>query len=325
MLDVSSGSAAPRSVFRRWAGMFSGRRRELRRRQRPRTGKRYIAALMSLPAFVLMGVFLLGPAVYGIWLSFTNKALVGINAEHTSFVGLANYRALFSTGTFVQSLGKSVEFVFFSAIVGQFVLGLLAAVLLSKPKVRFKGIFAAAILLPLVVPEVVASLAWASMLAPGDPGTVNKVIGLFGISPVEWLQRDPMLSIVVINIWRGIAFAMIMFQAAIAGIPGEVEESARVDGANAWQILRRITLPLIRGSVFLFMLVTTITTFSIFGLVYFLTQGGPGNATDVVGIFIYNNAFEFFEIGFGSAASCVLLAMMVVLGVVYVRLMKAEV
>jgi multiple sugar transport system permease protein len=209
--------------------------------------------------------------------------------------------------------------------VGQFLLGLAAALLLARTRVRFKGVFGAAILLPMVVPEVVASLSWGSMLAPGNLGTVNQLTGLFGATAVTWLQSFPMLSVIVVNIWRGIAFAMIMFQAALQGVPSEVEEAARVDGARRAQLLRYITLPLIKGPIFLYMLLTTITTFSIFGLVYFLTQGGPGNDTDIIAIYIYNNAFQFFEIGLGSAGSVVLLVAVGVLGAVYVRLARVDI
>jgi multiple sugar transport system permease protein len=280
---------------------------------------------MAGPALALVGVFVVGPAVYGIYLSFTNKTLEGAGALSTQFVGLQNYRTLFTDGDFLQSIGLSAEFVFFSAIVGQFILGMLAAVLLSRTSIRGKGLFGAAILLPMVVPETVAALAWGSMLAQGQLGTLNRGLHLLGLAPVDWLQSAPMLSIIFINIWRGIAFAMIMFQAAIESIPQDIQEAARVDGASAWQILFRITLPLIRQPIQLYMLVSTITTFAIFGLVYFLTQGGPGDATNLVAIYIYNYAFQFFEIGLGSAGSVILLLAVVVLGTVYVRLSKAEV
>jgi multiple sugar transport system permease protein len=284
-----------------------------------------VAVAMAGPALVLIGLFVVGPAVYGIYLSFTNKTLEGPGALHTQYVGLQNYRTLFTDGNFLQSIGLSAEFVFFSAIVGQFILGMIAAVLLSRTSIRGKGLFGAAILLPMVVPETVAALAWGSMLAQGQFGTLNRGLSLFGFAPVDWLQSVPMLSIIIINIWRGIAFAMIMFQAAIESISGDIEEAARVDGASAWQILFRITLPLIRGPIQLYMLVSTITTFAIFGLVYFLTQGGPGGATNLVAIYIYNYAFQFFEIGLGSAGSVILLLAVVVLGTIYVRLSRAEV
>jgi multiple sugar transport system permease protein len=277
------------------------------------------------PSLALIALFVVVPVGYAVWLSLTNKTLVGFDARNTRFVGLANYRQLLTSDDFLASLSRSGTFIFFSAIVGQFVLGLIAALLLTRTAIRAKALFGGAILLPMVVPEVVASLAWASMLAPDTYGTLNRGLGAVGLAPVSWLQQYPMTSIIIINAWRGIAFAMIMFQAAIEGIPQDVIESVRVDGASEAQTLRYITLPLIRGPVFLFLILTTITTASVFGLIYFLTRGGPGGATTVTSIYIYEHAFRFFQLGLGSAASVLIMAIILVLGVTYVRLTRAEV
>jgi len=277
------------------------------------------------PSLVLIGLFLVGPVGYAIWLSLTNKRLTGFGARTPRFVGLDNYRQLLESADFLHSLGLTGQFVFFSAIVGQFLLGMLAAVLLTRTALRGKGLIGSAILLPMVVPEVVASLAWASMLAPDSAGTVNRSLGVVGLGPVAWLQDHPMEALIVVNTWRGIAFAMIMFQAAIEGISEDLVEAARIDGAGAWKLFRYVTLPLIRGPVFLFLLLTTITTASVFGLVYFLTRGGPGGKTTLTSIYIYENSFAFFRLGLGSAASVILLAIVLVLGLTYVRLAKVEV
>ena len=274
---------------------------------------------------LLVGVFVVLPVVYAVYLSLTDTTLIGFAARSPQFVGLQNFSYLLSSGAFVSSMGKTGQFILFSAIIGQTVLGMLAAVLLSRKGLRGKGLFGAAILLPMVVPEVVASLTWASMLSPGHEGTVNRILGVVGFAPVAWLQTSPMLCIVVVNTWRGIAFAMIMFQAAIEGVPDELIEAARIDGAGPAKVFRFVTLPLIRGPVFLFLLLTTITTASVFGLVYFLTRGGPGKATELTSIYIYQRAFAYFEIGLGSAASVILLVVILVLGLTYVRLAKVEV
>lgn len=277
------------------------------------------------PSMILIALFVVGPVFYAMWLSLTNKTLIGFGASTPKFVGLQNYRTLLSSSDFLHSLGRTGEFIFLSAIVGQFLLGMLAAVLLTKSTVRGKGLFGGAILLPMVVPEVVASLAWASMLAPGSLGTVNRGLDAVGITPVAWLQQHPMAALIVVNTWRGIAFAMIMFQAAIEGISDDMIEAARIDGAGARQVFRYITLPLIRGPIFLFLLLTTITTASVFGLIYFLTRGGPGHSTQVTAIYIYEHSFAFFQLGLGSAASVILLVIVLVCGLTYVRLAKVEV
>jgi multiple sugar transport system permease protein len=118
---------------------------------------------------------------------------------------------------------------------------------------------------------------------------------------------------------------MVLFSAALQGIPREVLEMSLVDGATAWQQFRRIILGILRPQILLFLMLTTITTFGIFGLVYFLTRGGPGDATTLVGIYIYLQGFKFFEIGFGSAAATVMLVILLTLGVYYVRLMREQV
>ena len=277
------------------------------------------------PSMALILLFVVAPVGYAIWLGLTNKTLIGFEAQTPRFIGLDNYRQLLGSDDFLQSLGRTGQFVLFSAIVGQFVLGMLAAVLLTKSTLRGTGLFGGAILLPMVVPEVVASLAWASMLAPGELGTVNRALGVLGISPSSLLQEHPMAAIIVVNTWRGIAFAMIMFQAAIEGVSDDLIEAARIDGAKSRQVFRYITLPLIRGPVFLFMLLTTITTASVFGLVYFLTRGGPGAETELTSIYIYKRSFAFFQLGLGSAASVIMLAIVLVLGLTYVRLAKVEI
>ena len=277
------------------------------------------------PSLLLIGVFVVLPGIAAVGLSFTNWTLVGPDALNPSFIGLDNYTRLLNNRPFQEAAWRTVQFVFWSALVGQFVFGLLAALLVARKDVRLRGFWAAAILLPLVVPEAVAAFAWAAMLSADSASTTNVLIGLLGAEPVAWLQKWAFVAIIVVNVWRGIAFAMILFGAALEAVPGEVNEAARVDGASAWQLLTRITLPLIKHAIVLYMLLTTIGTVTVFGLVYFLTRGGPGGATTLISIFIYDRAFQFFEIGLGSAASVLLLGAVLGIGLVYVRLLRARI
>lgn len=284
-----------------------------------------IVLLLLAPSAVLIAVFIVAPAVYSLYLSLTNTQLTGFAARNPQFVGFDNFVYLLTNEDFIGSVGRTGEFVLYSAIIGQTVLGMVAAILLSRPWLRGKGIFGAAVLMPMVVPEVVASLTWASVLSNNSAGTLNQLTGIFGAEPTDWLQTVPMVSIIIINIWRGVAFAMIMFQAALEDVPAELIEAARIDGASATQVFRFVTLPLIRGPVFLYLLLTTISTVGVFGLVYFLTQGGPGDRTQLAAIYIYERALQFSQVGIGSAASIILLAIVLVLGLVYVRLSKVKV
>ena len=280
------------------------------------------------PALALLGVFTIWPAVWAIYQSFTNKALTGFEARSPHFVGLQNYTRLLGDPDFHSSMLRTFAFVLLSAVVGQTIFAFAIAYLMGdRPRWRlgFTPLFAAVFLLPLAVPEAVAALLWASTANGTQEGLLNRGLGLVGLGPVEWLQTHAFETVTVVNIWRGIPFAMVLFAAAIESIPRTTLEAGLIDGASAWQQLRRVVLPILRPQILTFLMLTTITTFGIFGLVFFLTRGGPGNATEIIGIYIYQRAFQFFEIGLGSAAGVLLLVVLLVLGAYYVWLMREQV
>jgi multiple sugar transport system permease protein len=280
------------------------------------------------PALALLGVFTVWPAVWAVYQSFTNKALTGFEARTPRFVGLQNYARLLDDPGFHSSMLRTFAFVLLSAVVGQTLFAFLIAYLMAdRPRwrLRLTPLFAAVFLLPLAVPEAVAALLWASTANGTEEGLLNRGLGLVGVGPVEWLQQHAFETVTVVNIWRGIPFAMVLFAAAIESIPRTTLEAGLIDGASPWQQLRRIVLPILRPQILTFLMLTTITTFGIFGLVYFLTRGGPGNATEIIGIFIYQRAFAFFQIGLGSAAGVLLLLVLLVLGAYYVWLMRDQV
>jgi multiple sugar transport system permease protein len=294
--------------------------------RRPRSrGEGLLVAAFLAPSLLLVLVFVVAPVAWAVVLSFTNWKLTGPGAQHPELIGLGNYTRLAASAAFKDAFVRTVVFVFLSAIVGQFVLGLASALMLHRRDVRLKAVWSGAILLPLVVPETVAAFAWASMLESSGDGTLNRVVGMAGVEPIAWLQDNAMLAIIVVNIWRGIAFAMILFAAALEGVPQEVTEAAVVDGASPRQLLSRITLPLIKHAIVLYMLLTTIGTVTVFGLIYFLTRGGPGGATTVLSVYIYERAFKFFELGLGSAASVIMLGVVLGVGLIYVRLLRAQI
>jgi multiple sugar transport system permease protein len=280
------------------------------------------------PALALLGVFTIWPAVWAIYQSFTNKALTGFEARSPHFVGLQNYTRLLGDPDFHSSMLRTFAFVLLSAVVGQTIFAFAIAYLMAeRPRWRlgFTPLFAALFLLPLAVPEAVAALLWASTANGTSEGLLNRGLGLVGVGPVQWLQAHAFETVTVVNIWRGIPFAMVLFAAAIESIPRTTLEAGLIDGASAWQQLRRVVLPILRPQILTFLMLTTITTFGIFGLVFFLTRGGPGNATEIIGIFIYQRAFQFFQIGLGSAAGVLLLLVLLVLGAYYVWLMREQV
>lgn len=280
-------------------------------------------SLLLAPSVLLLLFLTIYPAFYSIYLGFTNNALTGYAASHPQFVGMRNFLRLFTDQGFWHSLWLTLIFVVGSAVVGQFLLGLLCALLLNRKPV-FGRLFSAAILLPNAVPEVIAGFVWVAMLAGGDNAVVNQFVGLFGVAPQHWLRTFPMAMIIIVNIWRGIAFAMILLLSGLASVSRDIYEAAMMDGAMPRQSFFRITLPLLAPTIFLYMLVSTVTTIGMFGLVYSLTRGGPGGATEIIGIYIYDQSFITFQLGYGSAVSFVMLLISVAVGVFYVRLLKVR-
>jgi multiple sugar transport system permease protein len=279
--------------------------------------------LFLLPALLMIFVFTVIPSVWAIYVSFTDLALAGPKALDYTFVGLKNYSKLFSDRNFHHSLSLSIQYTIYTNI-GQFTLGLIAALILNRRKLWGQGVLLAVIVLPMVIPGIMQALIWSSMLGAKEFGTLNRMVGFFGVEPIIWTRTYPMLSIVLVNFWNNAGFAMILFLAGLESIPKEVLESATIDGANGWQMLTRIKLPLIRYVILLWLLLNTIGLFGMFDLVFGLTRGGPGNATELVGIYVYNQGFQYFELGYGSAAAMVMLVISLIFAFIYLRLMRVE-
>ena len=277
-----------------------------------------------IPAFLLLAVFYIFPALWAVRVSFTDMALTGAKALNYDFVGLKEYQRLFSNPDFYGALGRTAIYTL-GTCVGQFIIGLTAALLLNRKRLFGQGLLMSAIILPLVVPSMIQALLWQNMLASGEFGTLNRLLGLVGISPVEWVRDFPMLSVILVNFWNNSGFAMILFLAGLESIPAELLESAQIDGANGFQTLRFIKLPLIRYVILLWLLLNTLGCLNTFDLVYALTRGGPGVETTIMGIFMYNQGFRYFELGLGSATAVVLLTISFIIAVIYVRLMRVEV
>ncbi|MEZ4670665.1 MAG: sugar ABC transporter permease [Anaerolineae bacterium] len=277
-----------------------------------------------LPAFILLLIFYIFPALWAVRVSFTDLALTGAKALNYNFVGFKEYQRLFNNPDFYGALGRTLIYTV-GTCVGQFTIGMIAALLLSRKRLFGQGFLMAVILLPVVVPSLIQALLWQNMLASGEFGTLNRIIGIVGIAPIEWVRDYPMVSVILVNFWNNSGFAMILFLAGLENIPSEILESAQIDGANGFQILRYIKLPLIRYVILLWLLLNTLGCFNTFDLVYALTRGGPGVETTIMGIFMYNQGFRYFELGLGSATAVILLLISFVIAVIYVRFMRVEV
>jgi len=294
------------------------------RRGRLGRNRLYLAGLS--PAAFLLALFFVGPALWALGSSFTNRALVGIDAANPRFVGLDNYARLFSDPDFGRVILNSVIFVVGSAIIGQFVLGLLLALLLDHAQRR--GFLAsnfvyAAVLLAWVNPTIIAGFLWVAMFDFYN-GSLNTGLHIFGAAPVNWLGEGPMLAVIIANTWRGTAFTMLIFLGALRTIPSDIYEAARVDGASSFRRFWDHTLPILRPIAALTLLSVTMATFGTFILIQTLTNGGPAFQTEVIALYAYHEAFQNHAVGYGSTISVVMLALNLGFAVVFLRWSRAR-
>ena len=278
--------------------------------------------LALLPALIIIGIFFLGPALWAVYISFTDYALLGPSAQNPKFIGLENYLRMFKDPLFLQAFFNSIVFVVGSAYLGQFLIGLGLALLLNyseKLKIRGGTLVYSTVLVGWVVPALLAGFIWVAMY-DYYYGTLNTLLKLIGLPPVSWLSRElAMPSVIIANIWRGTAFTMILFLSGLETVPQEIYDAAKIDGATGFQTLRYITLPLLKEIAVVDLLSITMSTFGVFIIILTLTNGGPGFATEVLALYAYHRAFQNYEIGYGSAISVFLMLVNVALGVLYIR------
>ncbi|MFO7320273.1 MAG: sugar ABC transporter permease [Chloroflexota bacterium] len=287
-----------------------------------------IGILFLLPALFFVAIFLIFPFIWVIIISFTNQTLTGATAANPQFVGLENYARLFDfsrwmrSGEFGASLLITVQFVLGSALIGQAGLGLLIAVLFYRRKGWARRIVTTLAVLAWIIPEVVVAFAWFAYL-DRDSGTLNMILSALGLGKPDWLFDYPLLSIIIFNTWRGSAFSMLLFQSALETIPPSYIETADVAGASAWQKFRDILVPLLRGHIATDLILITLWTFNVF-TPYLLTGGGPTNRTQLVSIYTYKTAFQFFRFGQGAAIAVVMMFINLTLALIYLSTLRRQ-
>lgn len=278
-------------------------------------------SILLTPAVILLIVFFVMPILLTVYYSFTNLALSGENARELKFIGLSNYTAMFRDRTVRISILNTLIFLL-GSLIGQQVLGFTIAMLMKNKNKYFRGIVGPAFLVGWIMPEVVVALCCTTFF--GDEGTLNQILSFFHIPSVEWLYAVPMLTVVLANVWHGTAFSMMNFQSALDSVPGDIEEAARVDGANRFQTMVRIILPCIKNTIATNTMLNTLSTLGVFGLIYMMTGGGPGTSTLTLPIFMYRQAFVSQQLGYGTAISMLLLVIGIILSVFYTRIMRND-
>jgi multiple sugar transport system permease protein len=274
-------------------------------------GRKFEPALYIAPAFLVMAGVIMYPLGYALWLSFHQWTLRTFRAG-IPFVGFRNYISLFSNADFVNSIRNTFIFVF-SAITLEFILGMGLALLLNH-ELKGKRIFRSFILLPMMCTNVVIGLTWR-LLLNYQYGIVNYYIGQLGFPAVEWLSstRVAMTSVVLVDVWNTTSFVALMLLAGLQSLPEEPYEAAKIDGASSVQTFFYLTLPLLRSFILVALIWRFIDTFRIFDVIYLLTTGGPARVTETVSIFVYRYGFSTFNLGVASAASFIMLLIMLII------------
>ncbi|GAA5052742.1 carbohydrate ABC transporter permease [Thermocatellispora tengchongensis] len=292
---------------------------------RPRRRVPLSAYLFVLPAVLFVAATVLYPLAYNIDLSFRDVGLREIVAGGGDFVGLRNYAAELGRPEFRHALAVSLIYTVLSVGLA-FGCGLAMAVFLNR---RFPGrnLMRSALLVAWVLPTVVSANIWRWML-DGTYGLVNTALGGLGLIDrgVFWLVEPvtALAAVILATVWTMAPFAMILLLAGLQNIPATLYEAARIDGAGALRRFTSITMPMLRPVNMTVLLLLFVTTFKTFDTIYLMTRGGPGDATTILPIHAYLEAFQFFRFGTGAAATTVMLLIPLLLSVFYFRALRKE-
>ncbi len=265
------------------------------------------------PALIGTFVFIIIPVICSFGLSFTKWDLL----NPIEFVGLDNYAGIFTEPLFYKILLNTIVFAISTSIFGVIIPLILAAIL--NTKIRGSEFYKTAYFLPFITPMIVIGVIWEWIFDP-NIGLLNKFLHLH----INWLY-DPhfaMPALILVSVWKLIGYNMVIFLSALSGISQSMFEAAKIDGANEFQTFKNVTIPLLSPTIFFVVIITAISSFQIFDLIYLMTEGGPLDSTNVLVYAIYKNAFEYFNIGKASAIAYVLFVIILVLTLAQWKLRK---
>lgn len=255
---------------------------------------------------ILLSVFVLYPQIKNIYMAFTNYNIMP--GQPSEFVGLANFARAFHSEKFWLAFRNTILYGVVT-VPGQMAIGLIIAVLVNNVT-RGKVLYRVMIYIPVVTSWIVVSLIFKYMFADGKAGLINYILLKLHLisNPISWLQNTWTANFViwVLGIWKGIGWVMVVYLAALQGIPNELYEAAEIDGANPRQVFFNITLPLIKSTTFFILINLIIGAFGVFIQVMMITNGAPLGTTDVLLNYMYNRAFSDFEFGYASAISVII-------------------
>jgi len=276
--------------------------------------------LFILPTFLGYTAFIVGPILAAIGISFTKYDIL----SPATFVGLDNYVRLLNDPRLRTVYSNTIFFTVFAVSLNVGV-GLVLAVLLNRHlRSPIRYVLRSAYFFPVLVALVYSSIIW-QFLYQKDTGIFNYYLGLLNVAPIPWLSNRQWVlpSIIILDVWRNAGFAMLVFLAGLQNISQEYYEAAQLDGANRFQLFRHITVPLISPTIFFNLVIYMIGALQVFDSIMVLTKGGPGDASRSLVIYIYENAFQFFEMGYASAVAITLFVIIVILTLIQFRLGRA--
>ena len=263
--------------------------------------------ILILPALLGTFIFIVIPVFFSFYLSFCNWDLL----DNIKFVGFENYKELILGPSFAMILKNTFIFALSTALIALKIPLVLAA--LINNKIRGSEFFKTAYFLPFVTPMIVVTMIWEWIFDPSN-GLLNYILK----THINWLYepKTAMIALIIVSSWKLIGYNMVIFLSGFSTINQNIFESAKIDGANPFQIFFRLTLPLLTPTIFFVMIITTISSFQVFDLIYLMTKGGPMESTNVLVYWIYKNAFEFFNIGQASAGAYILFLIILLLTII---------
>ena len=264
-----------------------------------------------IPALVVISAVIVFPWVFTLWMSAHRWTL----GQEQSFIGFENYVRLASDARFWESLWHTLFYTVLSVVAPLF-LGTLAA-LVFDAQFPLRGFLRGVFVMPMMATPVAIALVWTMMFHP-QLGVLNYLLSFIHIGPLEWIynQSTVIPSLVLVETWQWTPLVMLIVLGGLAAVPREPYESAEIDGANAWQKFRYLTMPMIAPFLMIAVIIRSIDAVKSFDIIYAMTQGGPGTASETINIYLYNTAFAYYDIGYGSAMAVVFFIIIVALSFV---------
>ncbi|TDQ37661.1 carbohydrate ABC transporter permease [Aureibacillus halotolerans] len=275
------------------------------------------AGFFLAPQLIGLLLFTIGPVVFAFVISFMEWN-IGSKAE---WIGTENYQEQWSDPLFWKVLGNTVQFAIM--YIPLTLIGALIVALLLNLKVKGRTVFRTMFFMPVVTSTVAVALVWSWMYNP-DYGLINAALSVIGVEGPGWLTSTTwaLPSVVILAVWQGIGYNMILFLAGLQSVSPQLYEAARIDGANTWQRFRSITLPMISPTTFFILIMLLINAFQVFNEPYMMTKGGPANETNVIVLHIYQTAFQFFQMGAASSLAFTLFFIILIFTLIQFKFSK---